>query len=142
MNGISLVPVIGVVIAMWILQLLLSYRQAIGVSRRIADLRRHGTVAVGLGHGKYRSRVYAVIAVNRADQVVGVEVLKGWSTLSKPKPIAELAGLPYQDLCASPAVAALDAALKDALCQAVTVVRGAREAESKAEGGVAIAQHA
>jgi DNA-binding transcriptional regulator of glucitol operon len=140
LSGTQLAILIGIVVALWILQLLLSYRQAITVSKRIADLRRRGMVAVGLGRGRYRSRVYAVLAVDRSDRVVGVEVLRGWSTLSRPKPIAELAGLQYLDLCEAPPVAAFDASLKDALCQAVTVVRQAREAEAKGEGGVAIVQ--
>lgn len=140
LSGLALAPVVGVIVLMWVLQLVLSYRQAILVSKRIADLRRGGTVAVGLGRGRFKSRVYAVVAINRHDRVIGVEVLQGWSTLSRPKPIAELNGLAVAELCGGPSVAGFDTAFKAALCQAVKVLREAREAESKAEGGVAIAQ--
>jgi DNA-binding transcriptional regulator of glucitol operon len=140
LNGIELAPLVGVVVVLWVVQLALSYRQAIGMSRRIANLRRIGTVAVGLGRGRLKSRTYAVVAIDRSDRVVGLEVLSGWSNFSKPKPYTELIGIPYQDLCESPSVEAFGVTLRAALCQAVTVLREARLAASKADGGVAIAQ--
>jgi DNA-binding transcriptional regulator of glucitol operon len=128
------------VVIAWVLQLVLSYRQAIEFSHRIADLRRQGTVAVGLGRGFLRARVYAVVAVGRDDRVVGAEVLRGWSTLSNSKPIPGLPGLPYERLCDTPAVAGFDKALRDALCQVVATIQDARAARRGAEGGAPIAQ--
>lgn len=133
---------IGVIVLLWILQLVLSYRQATGFGRRIADMRRRGTVAVGLGRGRFRSRTYAVVSVGRDDRVVGAEVLRGWSTLSKPKPIPDLCGLSYERLCGTPAVADFDAALRAALCQVVATVREDRAAKAAAGEGGAIAQSA
>ncbi|HEY8868302.1 MAG TPA: transcriptional regulator GutM [Candidatus Limnocylindrales bacterium] len=133
---------IGVIVLLWVLQLALSYRQAIGFSKRIAEMRRSGTVAVGLGQGRYRSRTYAVVAVGRDDRVLAAEVLKGWTTLSRPKPIPDLPGLPYERLCDTPAVATFDSALRAALCQVVTTLRKDRAAKQTAEGGAAIAQRA
>jgi len=130
----------GLIVTAWIVQIMLGYRQAIEFSHRIADLRRQGTVAVGLGRGRLRSRVYAVVAIGRDDRVVGAEVLRGWSTLSNAKPIPDLRGLPYQRLCDTPAVAPFDKALRDALCQVVTTLRDGRMTQS-GEGGAPIAQH-
>ena len=140
MNGVDLATIVGVVVVLWVVQLVLSYRQAIGMSRRIADLRRRGTVAVGLGRSRFKARTYAVVSIDRADRVVGVEVLSGWSNFSKPKPYTELLGIHYEDLCENPTVEAFDVTLRAALCQAVSVLREARQAASKADGGVAIAQ--
>lgn len=130
----------GLIIAAWIVQIVLSYRQAIEFAHRIAEMRRAGKVAVGLGRGRFRSRVYAVVAVGRDDRVVGAEVLRGWTTLSKPKPIAGLPGLPYERLCDTPAVADFDEALRDAFCQVVTTLRDDQAARRAAEGGAPIAQ--
>jgi DNA-binding transcriptional regulator of glucitol operon len=138
----DLAALIGVIVLLWIVQIVLSYRQAIGLTRRIADMRRQGTVSVGLGHGRLRSRVYAVVAVDRNDSVIGVEVLRGWSSLSKPKPILELSGLPYERLCDTAAVASFDSALRSALCQVVATLREDRAAKQAVEGGDAIAQQA
>jgi DNA-binding transcriptional regulator of glucitol operon len=136
----DLLVVAGLVVAAWIVQIVLSYRQAIEFAHRIAEMRRLGKVAVGLGRGRLRSRVYAVVAVGADERVMGAEVLRGWSTLSKSKPIAGLPGLPYERLCATAAVADLDKALQDALCQVVTTLGEARAARQAAEGGAPITQ--
>jgi DNA-binding transcriptional regulator of glucitol operon len=128
---------IAIVIAAWILQIVLSYRQAIAFGRRVADMRRLGTVTVGLGRGRFRGRTYAVVAVGRDDRVIAAEVLKGWSTLSKPRPIPDLTGLPFERLCETPAVAKLDAALRAALCQVVETLRKDRAAKAR-EGGAIV----
>jgi DNA-binding transcriptional regulator of glucitol operon len=131
---------ITIIVAAWVLQIVLSYRQAIQFGKRVADMRRSGTVAVGLGRGRLRARTYAVVSVGRDDRVVAAEVLKGWSTLSKPRPIPSLPGLPYERLCDTPAVSGLDAPLRAALCQVVETLREDRAAKAR-EGG-AIAQSA
>jgi DNA-binding transcriptional regulator of glucitol operon len=131
---------ITIIVAAWILQILLSYRQAMAFGRRVAQMRRSGTVSVGLGRGRLRARTYAVVAVGRDDRVVAAEVLKGWSTLSKPRPIPSLLGIPFERLCDTPAVAGLDAPLRAALCQIVETLREDRAAKAR-EGG-AIAQSA
>jgi DNA-binding transcriptional regulator of glucitol operon len=136
----DLLVVAGLVVAAWIVQIVLSYRQAIEFAHRIAEMRRVGKVAVGVGRGRLRSRVYAVVAVGADQRVVGAEVLRGWSTLSKAKPIPGLLGLPYERLCATAAVADLDEALRDALCQVVTTLRDDRAAQRAAEGGGPITQ--
>ncbi|MFN2568693.1 MAG: transcriptional regulator GutM [Candidatus Dormibacteria bacterium] len=131
----------GLLVAAWIVQLVLAYRQAIEFAHRIAQMRRAGTVSVGLGRGRLRSRVYAVVAVARDGRVVAADVLRGWSSLSKPRAIPGLSGLPFERLCETAAVADLDKPLRDALCQVVSTLREDRAAR-RSEGGVTIAQHA
>jgi DNA-binding transcriptional regulator of glucitol operon len=130
----------GLIVFAWIVQIILSYRQAIEFAHRIADMRRQGKVAVGLGRGRFRSRCYAVVSVGPDGRVVGAEVLRGWSTLSKAKPLLGLPGLPIERLCDTPAVADFDKPLRDALCQVVTTLLENRAAQT-GEGGVPIAQH-
>ncbi len=132
----------GLIIAAWISQLVLSYRQAIAFSHRVADMRRKGTVAVGLGRGRLRSRVYAIISVSRDDRVVAAEALRGLTTLSASKPLPGLPGLPFERLCDTPAVADFDKPLREALCQAVSTIREDRASRRTGEGGSPIAQQA
>lgn len=139
MNWPDAVVLVGLLVVAWIVQIVLSYRQAMRAGHRIAALRRSGTVAVGLGRGRLRSRTYAIVSVDQADRVVAAEVLHGWSSLSKPTPIPLLSGLPYEHLCDTPAVADFNPALRAALCQVVTTIRQARATPDPSEGGVAIA---
>jgi len=132
----------ALIVVAWVAQLILSYRQAIAFSHRIADMRRMGTVAVGLGRGRLRSRVYAIISVGRDDRVVAAETLRGLTSLSASKPLPGLPGLPYERLCENPAVAELDRPLRDALCQAVATIREDRASQRTGEGGAPIAQQA
>ena len=136
------VPWIGLIVLAWLVQLLLGYRQAISFGHRIADMRRLGTITVGLGRGRFRGRTYAVVAIGRDDRVIAAEVLKGWSTLSKPKPIPGLPGLPYERLCDTPVVVDFDSALRAALCQVVTTLRADRAEKQAAEGATTITQGA
>lgn len=136
----ELVVIIGLIVAAWLVQIVLSYRQAMEFAHKVADMRRLGRVVVGLGRGRLRSRVYAVVAVGHDDRVVAAEVLRGWSTLSKPKSILGLPGLPYERLCDTPAVADLERSLRDALCQVVTTLREDRPTHRTGEGGAPIAQ--
>ncbi len=134
--------IIGIVIVAWVLQIVMSYRQAIAFSRRIADMRRVGTVAVGLGQGRFRSRTYAVVAIRPDGRVAAAEVLTGWSSLSAPKPIPNLPGLPIERLCGTPVVADLSPALQQALCQVVSTLGDDMAAKRGAEGGAPIVQRA
>lgn len=141
MNGFDVALLVSAIVLVWVVQIILSYRQAIGMSHRIADLRRKGTVAVGLGRGRLRSRTYAVVSVDRNDRVTDVEVLRGWTSFSRPRPIPNLAGVRFEQLCDTGTVSALDAPLQAALCQVVETIRADRSAK-KGEGGAAIAQRA
>ena len=132
----------GLIVLAWAAQIILGYRQAIAFSHRIADLRRHGTVAVGLGRGRLRSRVFAIISVGGDDRVAGAEVLRGLTTLSTSKPLPGLVGLPFERLCDTPAVADFDKPLRDALCQAVATISEDRASHRTGEGGAPIVQQA
>ena len=132
----------GLIIVAWIAQLVLSYRQALDFSHRIADMRRNGTVAVDRGRGRLRSRVYAIISVGGDDRVVAAEALRGLTSLSAAKRLPGLTGLPYERLCENPVVADFDRPMREALCQAVATIREDRASRRTGEGGAPIAQQA
>lgn len=142
MSGSEGAILIGAIVALWIAQLVLGYRQAIKLSRRIADLRRRGTVAVGMGRGRFRSRTYAIVAIDRADRIIEAEALRGWTTVASPKPIPGLTGLSLHAPDHDRLVAEQDPALRTALGQALSVLRESRGTVQTTEGGAAIGQDA
>lgn len=142
MSGSEGAILIGVIVAMWIAQMVLGYRQAIKVSRRIADLRRQGTVAVGMGRGRFRRRTYAIVAVDRADRIIEAEALRGWTTVATPKPIPELRGLTLHAPEHDRVVASQDPALQVALRQALSAIKESRVAHEQAKGGAAVREDA
>lgn len=140
MSGPEAALLIGAVVALWAVQIALGYRQAMHLSRRIADLRRRGTVAVGMGRGRFRSRTYAIVAVDRTDRIIQAEVLRGWTTAAAAKPIPELTGLSLDAPDDAPVMVTKDPALQAALRQAFRALRDHRPARDTTEGGTAIAQ--
>lgn len=141
MSGPEATLLVGAVVALWVVQIALGYRQAIHLSRRIADLRRRGTVAVGMGRGRFRSRTYAIVAVDRTDRIIEASVLRGWTTAAAAKPIPELTGVSLDASDQDRVMVTQDPALQAALRQAFQALRDRRAAYETTEGGTAIAQH-
>jgi glucitol operon activator protein len=78
----------------WILQLFLSYRQAMAFTTDARALRRAGTVSVGVGGNRYRGgRAYVAIAVDDAGIVRDAISLSGWTTFARGKALPQLIGL-------------------------------------------------
>ncbi len=132
---------VGALVAMWVVQILLAHRQAIAVTRRIAEMRRRGTVAVGMGRARLRGRTYAIVSVDREDRVIDAQVLRGWSLFAEPRPIPGLAGQSLFMLDDERIAPSKDPALRAAINQALTTLRQARAESATREGGAAIAEH-
>lgn len=137
MSGSEGAILIGAIVALWIVQMVLGYRQAIGLSRRVAELRRRGTVAVGMGRGRFRSRTYAIVAVDRADRIVEAESLRGWTAMATPKPIPELRGMSLGAPEHDRVLSRQDPALRAALRQALSAIQESRAAREEGKGGAA-----
>jgi DNA-binding transcriptional regulator of glucitol operon len=140
MSGPEAAVLIGAIVALWVVQIALGYRQAVHVSRRIAELRRRGTVAVGMGRGRLRRRTYAIVAVDPLDRIIQADVLSGWTTVAAVKPLPELTGLSIASADRDPIVVAKDRALQTALRQAFEALRSRHAIRETTEGGTAIAQ--
>lgn len=84
--------------ALWVAQMLLSWRQAKRFMTDIAVLRRDGVVYIG--QGKRRGlRTYAALAL-RDGVVVDARILNGWTVFARAKPLAGLVGSHVDDLIA------------------------------------------
>lgn len=85
---------LGAVVAGWIVQMLLTYRQTATFNRAVRDLNRQGTVAVGTGGTRYRGgRVFVAIAGDDQDHVVRAVALSGWTTFARPQTLPAVSGL-------------------------------------------------
>ncbi len=82
----------------WALQYVLAFWQMRRFYGRIAELRRMGTVSIGVSGSYWRRRQYAVLVVDKNQRIVHVEQLSGWTVLAGLKPVQGLDGLPMSDL--------------------------------------------
>lgn len=83
---------------MWALQYALSFWQMRRYYKRLAELRREGTVWVGMSGSAWRRRQYVALVVNQEQRIVRVEQLSGWTVMAALKPVAGLDGRPVSDL--------------------------------------------
>jgi DNA-binding transcriptional regulator of glucitol operon len=85
---------------LWLLQLLLAYRQAQRFMARSRALRRQGRVSIGASPRRVRGRAYAVIAVGPDDHITAAEALSGITVFANARPVPTLLGLRAADLAA------------------------------------------
>lgn len=88
----------GLFAALWILQMILNWKQAKRFMAAVAELRDAGDVVTGR-HKRRGRRTYAAIAI-KDDHVTGSRILKGISVFARPKPSPGLIGLSVDDLVA------------------------------------------
>jgi glucitol operon activator protein len=104
--------------ALWVAQLLLSWRQSKRFMIDIAELRRSG--AVFIGRGKRRGmRTYAALAL-RDGVVIETRILKGCTVFARAKAEAGLVGTHVDDLIAG-TVPGLDRRTAAAAAHAATL---------------------
>ncbi|MBW3601515.1 MAG: transcriptional regulator GutM [Actinobacteria bacterium] len=82
----------------WGLQMYLTGRQVRAFMRQVAQLRRLGPTATGVGGGRATRRVYVALASDASGRVVGARRLGGVTTLARPRPAPELEGLALAEL--------------------------------------------
>jgi glucitol operon activator protein len=91
--------ILGAVVAGWIVQMILTYRQSRVFNDTVKRLRRKGRVSVGVGGQRYRGgRAYVAIAVDTNGTVVDAVTLSGWTTFARPAPLPAAVGLPVARL--------------------------------------------
>ncbi len=86
-------------IFVWLLQLSFSYLQMRQFNRRVFALRSKGVkTAVGMAGNMYKRRVYAIVVVDSARQVVAAERLSGWTVFARPLPLPQIIGCSLEQL--------------------------------------------
>jgi len=85
---------IGAVVAGWMVQTYLTYRQSMAFNRQVAGLRSRGTISVGVGGNRYRGgRAFVAIVVDDRGIVRDAVVLSGWTTFSRGRSLPALQGV-------------------------------------------------
>ncbi len=117
-------PAFWILLAMvagWIVQLYLTYRQGVAFNRDVATLRASGKVSVGSGGKRYRGgRAYVAIAVDDFNIVRDAITLTGWTTFARAKPLPVLVGMKANQLKGTREIPELNSPQREAARQAAT----------------------
>ena len=126
---------LAAVVGGWIVQSIFSYRQSNGFRRDTAAMRQLGTMTVGTGGRRYRGgRAYVALAVDSGGRVRGAQVLRGWTTFAKAKPLTAVVGQRINKVAGDSPIAGLDRTAREACREAATLFLSARQ--EWREGGV------
>jgi DNA-binding transcriptional regulator of glucitol operon len=91
---------LAAVVAGWIPQLYLTYRQSMAFNDAVRRLRTSGTISVGAAGKRYRGgRAFVAIAVDEHSVVRDAITLSGFTTFARAKPLPALFGLRLNVLC-------------------------------------------
>jgi len=75
----------------WMVQGYFTYKQSMAFNTEVRNLRRSGTVSVGVAGKRYRGgRVYIALAVDDRGVVRDARSLSGWTTFARAKTIPAL----------------------------------------------------
>jgi glucitol operon activator protein len=100
-------------------QLYLTALQSKAFMRTVRELRRKGSVAIGLGGRKFLGRrAYVALAADRDGRVVDAVVLRGITQFARPKPLPQVVGLRVRRLAGPKPIDGCDAIERAAARQA------------------------
>lgn len=133
MGEYNITFIIVILALAWVMQLALSSWQMKRYFQRLREMRREGTVSVGMAGSAWRRRIYAMLAVNARRQVVRAEVLEGWTVFAKPRPVPVLVGATIEQILDGE-VAGLSSKQLAAFQQAAQFVRDTIEKQSQGQG--------
>ncbi|HQV27471.1 MAG TPA: transcriptional regulator GutM [Thermoflexales bacterium] len=86
---------IGLLVAMWLLQFFMSFLQMKRYYSRLSALRREGPTATGMTGNRLNTRTYGVLTLNKADNTIRrAEQLSGFTVFSSLRPVPALVGMP------------------------------------------------
>jgi DNA-binding transcriptional regulator of glucitol operon len=86
--------ILGAVVAGWMVQLWLTYKQSMAFNDEVRAMRPYGTVSVGVGGTRYRGgRAFVAIAVDDGGVVRQAITLRGWTTFARARPLPALVGV-------------------------------------------------
>jgi glucitol operon activator protein len=120
---IEWILVLAAVVAGWVVQLYLSYRQSMDFNADVFKLRRSGTVSVGVGGKRYRGgRAFVAISVD--DGVVRDALsLSGFTTFARGKAVPALVGVRVNKVKGDREIPGLTRSQREAARQAAGFIR-------------------
>ena len=115
---------LAAVVAGWMVQLYLSYQQSMAFSRQVRQLRRSGTVSVGVAGNRYRGgRAFVAIAVDDHSVIRDALTLSGWTTFARARPLPALFDVKTPVVRSGRELSGLSKQQRDAARQAVELLR-------------------
>ncbi len=114
---------LAVVVAGWLVQLYLTYKQSVAFMADVRSLRKSGTVSIGIDGKRYRGgRAYVAIAVK--DGIVqDALTLSGWTTFARGRPLPDLVGWKVSQVRGDREIPGLTTQQRGAARQAVTLLK-------------------
>lgn len=116
-----------VLVALWLIQFGLAYRQMRHFYQRMITLRRSGLTAVGLSGNRYKGRAYAVLTIDEDDRIIHAEQFSGWTVFAQLRPIPQLIGMSLQELLNNEAGLPVSKKLRPAFANAARDLQAARD---------------
>jgi DNA-binding transcriptional regulator of glucitol operon len=115
---------LGAVVAGWLVQLWLTYRQSMSFNDDVRRLRPSGTVSVGSGGRRYRGgRAFVALAFDERGVVADAIQLKGFTTFARSRRFTEVLGLKASQLRGQRDVPGLSPKQREAVRQAAELFR-------------------
>lgn len=112
------------VVGGWLVQLYLTWRQGTEFTQRVGELRKHGTVVVGVAGNRYRGgRSYVALAVDSAGVVRDAITLQGWTTFARGRPLSAVVNVRASTVAGSRAITGLSPQQREAARKAVDALR-------------------
>ena len=115
---------LAAVVAGWLVQLWLTYRQSMAFTDDVRRLRGAGTVSVGSGGRRYRGgRAFAALAFDERGVVTDAIQLMGFTTFARSRRFTEVLGLKASQLRGDREVPGLSTKQREAVRQAAELLK-------------------
>jgi DNA-binding transcriptional regulator of glucitol operon len=115
---------LAAVVAGWLVQLWLTYRQSMSFNDDVRRLRHSGTVSVGSGGRRYRGgRAFVALAFDERGVVADAIQLQGFTTFARSRRFTEVLGLKAGQLRGDRDVPGLSTKQREAVRQAAELFR-------------------
>ncbi|MCD4533816.1 hypothetical protein LRP67_06955 [Nocardioides sp. cx-169] len=112
------------VVAGWLVQLYFTYQQSMAFNRRVRELRKSGTVTVGVAGKRYRGgRAFVALAVDDHRIVRDAISLRGFTTFARARPVPALFDVKVNHIQGDRDFPQLTRQEREAARQAVTLLR-------------------
>ncbi|MGD9961669.1 transcriptional regulator GutM [Nocardioides sp.] len=115
---------LAAVVAGWIVQLFLTYKQSMAFNEEVRKLRVSGRVSVGVAGRRYRGgRAFVAIAVDESGVIRDAIMLRGWTTFARARPLPGLLDLRTSVVTGSQELPGVSRTQREAARQAVELLK-------------------
>lgn len=130
---------LAAVVAGWILQSFLTFRQSMAFNSSVHALRSTGSTSVGVGGKRYRGgRAFVAIAVDDHNIVRGAITLRGLTTFARARPLPGLVGFKVNQVAGDREIPQLSRAQRAAAQQAATLWKQGSSTVSTRSGSATV----